>query len=66
MAGDVGCPFGKQENSGFGDVLGLAEALQRDFLEDFFGGQVLGHVGFHETGGDAVYGDVPACEFQCE
>src|SRR3954470_8136190 len=64
-AGDVaGLPRG-QERHRLRDLLGLAEAVQRDLLQQrgLLGlGQDIGHVGLDEARGDAVDGDVAAAE----
>src|SRR5476649_408938 len=58
-----------QERHRLCDLLGLAEAIQRDLLQQrgLLGlGQHVGHVGLDETGRDAVDGDVAAAQFACQ
>eukprot|EP01022_Parablepharisma_sp_SALTPOND_P036185 TRINITY_DN979_c0_g7_i1.p1 TRINITY_DN979_c0_g7~~TRINITY_DN979_c0_g7_i1.p1 ORF type:complete len:1344 (+),score=262.78 TRINITY_DN979_c0_g7_i1:3504-7535(+) len=63
--GDVGRLRRRQEGHRIGNLLGRAQATQRDLLQD--GGgllfvQGLGHVGIDEAGRHAVHGDVAAAD----
>src|ERR1019366_2277709 len=65
VPGDVGGLFAGQELHGAGDVLGLADAAERNLGEVLglhFIGQDPRHVGLDVAGGDGVDGDAAAAD----
>src|ERR1035441_6224314 len=66
LAGDVARRRAGQKQDGVGDVLGLAEAPQRNLFQEplaGLGADLRRHGGFDEARGDRVHGDAAAGQF---